>query len=443
MDEMRSRPPLPPGPYLIAGLARSGAAAALALRRRGEEVIGVDAGSPPEAGRLRGAGVEVHLHAAGLDLLARARTLVKSPGVPAAAPVVAAARARGLAVLGELELAWRLLPQSFIAVTGTNGKTTTVELVGHIHREAGLPVAVAGNVGTALSTLVDRLPPDATVVCEASSFQLEDTLEFAPEAAVLLNLAPDHVDRHGSFEAYVGAKLNVFRLQGNDDVAVAPLDLGVEDLGGCARRVCFGAGPGAELADRAGQLWWEDEPLLGVEELSLPGPHNRLNAMAAAAVALARGVDPDAVRYGLRTFPGVRHRLERVAEQEGVAYVNDSKATNVASTLVALASFPPASVHLILGGRSKGQDFAPLRPSVAGRCRAVYLIGEAAETIGAALGDAVPVRACGELEHAVAAARGAARPGEVVLLSPACASFDQYSDFEARGEHFRSLAQTS
>jgi len=440
---VRPRPPLTPGPYLIAGLARSGAAAALALRGRGAEVIGVDAGAPPEAGRLRAAGVEVHVHAAGPDLVARARTLVKSPGVPTTAPVVAAARARGLAVLGELELAWRLLPQSFIAVTGTNGKTTTVELLGHMHREAGLPVVVAGNVGTALSTLVDRLDPETTVVCEASSFQLEDTLAFAPEAAVLLNLAPDHADRHESFAAYVEAKLNVFRLQGKDDVAVAPLDLGVEDLGGCARRVCFGAGPGAELADRSGRLWWEGEPLLGVEELSLPGPHNRLNAMAAAAVALARGVDPDAVRSGLRSFPGVRHRLERVAEHGGVAYVNDSKATNVASTLVALASFPPASVHLLLGGRPKGEDFAPLRPLVAERCRAVYLIGEAAETIAAALGDAVPAHACGELEHAVAAARAAARPGEVVLLSPACASFDQYADFEARGEHFRALARAS
>ena len=439
MTGMRSRPPLLPGPYLIAGLARSGAAAALALRGRGEPVIGVDSGSPPEAGRLRAAGVEVHLHAAGLELVPRARTLVKSPGVPATAPVVAAARSRGLEVVGELELAWRLLPQSFIAVTGTNGKTTTVELVGHIHREAGLPVAVAGNVGTALSTLVDHLDAEATVVCEASSFQLEDTLAFAPDAAVLLNLAPDHVDRHGSFGAYVAAKLNVFRLQGNDDVAVAPLDLGVEDLGGCARRVCFGAAPGAELADRAGQLWWEEEPLLGVEELSLAGAHNRLNAMAAAAVALARGVDPDAVRSGLRSFPGVRHRLERVAEHEGVVYVNDSKATNVASTLVALASFAPASVHLILGGRPKGQDFAPLRPAIAERCRAVYVIGEAAEAIAAAAGDVVPVHACGDLERALAAAHAASRPGELVLLSPACASFDQYPDFEARGEHFRSL----
>ncbi len=443
MAEMRSRPPLPPGPYLVVGLARSGEAAALALSERGEEVIGVDSGSPPEAGRLRAAGVEVHAHAAGLHLLARARTLVKSPGVPATAPVVEAARARGLVVLGELELGWRLLPQPFIAVTGTNGKTTTVELLGHIYREAGLPVVVAGNVGRALCGLAGHLAPDATVVCEASSFQLEDTLEFAPEAGAVLNLAPDHVDRHESFAAYVEAKLNVFRHQGADDVAVVPLGLGVDDLGGSARRVCFGAGTGADLAEREGRLWWRGEPLLGVEELSLPGPHNRANAMAAAALALARGVEPDAVRAGLRTFGGVPHRLELIAERDGVAFVNDSKATNVASTLVALASFAPGRVRLILGGRPKGQDFAPLRAPVAERCAAVYLIGEGGEEIASALVDTVPLRACGGLELALAAARREARPGEVVLLSPACASFDQYVDFEARGEHFRALVGAS
>src|SRR6195256_4381707 len=265
---MKPRPPLPPGPFLVVGLARSGVAAALALRARGEEVIGCDAGAP-EVGRLRDAGVEVHVQTQGSELVARARTLVKSPGVPREAPVVAAAQERGATVIGELELAWRLIPNEFIAVTGTNGKTTTTELIGHIHREAGRPVAGAGNVGTALSSLVAHLAPRATVVCAVSSFQLEDPVEFAPEGAVLLNLAPDHIDRPGTFEAYTAAKLRVFAHQGNDDVAVAPLGLGVEDLGGCAPRVCLGAGPQAELSDRAGQLWWADEPLLGVEEIGL------------------------------------------------------------------------------------------------------------------------------------------------------------------------------
>jgi UDP-N-acetylmuramoylalanine--D-glutamate ligase len=370
---VKPRPLLPPGPYLVAGLARSGTAAALALRARGEEAIGVDSGEP-DAGRLRDAGVEVHLRAPGSELVARARTLVKSPGVPADAPVVVAARQRGLAVVGELELAWRLIPNEFVAVTGTNGKTTTTELVGHVHRTAGLPVAVAGNVGTPLAALVGDVAADATVVCEASSFQLEDTEAFAPEAAVLLNLSEDHLDRHGSFDAYVAAKLQAFVRQGNDDVAVFPCDLGIEDLGGCARRICFGDGPDAELADRAGQLWWADQPLLRTDELSLRGPHNRLNAMAAAAVSLARGVDPEAVREALRTFPGVPHRLEEVAERDGVPYVNDSKATNVASTRVALASFD-APIHLILGGQGKGSGYAELRDPVAQRTVAVYLIG--------------------------------------------------------------------
>jgi UDP-N-acetylmuramoylalanine--D-glutamate ligase len=392
-------------------------------------------------GRLRDAGVEVHLRAPGSELVARARTLVKSPGVPADAPVVATARERGLAVLGELELAWRLIPNDFVAVTGTNGKTTTTELLGHVHRTAGLPVAVAGNVGAPLADLVGDVAPDATVVCEASSFQLEDTEAFAPEAAVLLNLEEDHLDRHGTFDAYVAAKLQAFARQGNDDIAVFPCDLGVEDLGGCARRICFGTGPEAELADRAGQLWWADQPLLRTEEIRLRGGHNRLNAMAAAAVSLARGVEPDAVREALRTFAGVPHRLEEVAERDGVLYVNDSKATNVASTLVALASFD-APIHLILGGQGKGGGYAALRAPVAERCAAVYLIGEATEAIAADLeGAGPPVHRCGDLERAVAAAREAARPGEVVLLSPACASYDQYPDFEARGEHFRELVK--
>jgi UDP-N-acetylmuramoylalanine--D-glutamate ligase len=442
----KPRPPLPGGPYLIVGLARSGVAAALTLRARGEEVIGCDAGArgtpalDRAAQRLSDAGVEVHLDASGDALAARAGTLIKSPGVPQNAPLVAAARARGVPILGELELAWRLLQNEFIAVTGTNGKTTTTEWIGHVHREAALPVAVAGNVGTALTSLVGALPPQATIVCEASSFQLEDTTAFSPEVAVLLNLEPDHLDRHGTFDDYVAAKLRIFANQGNDDVAVAPLDLEVEDLGGCARHVPFG-NAGAELSDRAGYLWWDDEPLIEVSEISLPGLHNRANAMAVAAACLARGIERDAVAAGLRSFPGVAHRLELIASRDGVGFVNDSKATNVASTLVALRSYA-GGVHLIAGGRGKRQDFSPLCPVVAERCRAVYLIGEAAPDLEHALAPAgVPIRQVGHLEAAVCAAASVAVPGDTVLLSPACASYDQYPDFEARGEHFRRLVE--
>jgi UDP-N-acetylmuramoylalanine--D-glutamate ligase len=439
---VKPRPPLPGGPYLVVGLARSGAAAARALVARGAEVVGVDADAPAGADDLRALGVRVHLRSDGLAALPHARCVVKSPGVPAQAPAIAAARKRSVPVLGELELAWRLLENEFVAVTGTNGKTTTVEWIGHLHREAGLEVAVAGNVGVAASGLVGALGPETVVVCEASSFQLEDTLEFSPEAAVLLNVTPDHLDRHGSMDAYVAAKLQVFARQSNDDVAVAPLGLGVGDLGGCARRVCFGTGPGAALSERAGQLWWEERPLLATSELRLRGEHNVQNAMAAAAVCLARDMSMDAVSAGLRSFAGVAHRLEEVARRNGVLYVNDSKATNVVSTLVALRSFPDTSVHLILGGQGKRQHFEALRDPVRLVCRAVYVIGEDAGAIEAALeGAGALVHDCGDLEHAVAAAAGAARPGETVLLSPACASFDQFADFEDRGERFRALAR--
>jgi UDP-N-acetylmuramoylalanine--D-glutamate ligase len=420
----RFRPSLPPGPWLVVGLARSGIAAARALLARGERVVGVDGGRPTVP-----AGIEAHLGTDGLAFLPHARAVVKSPGVPREAAVIAAARAQGIPVLGELELGWRLLPNEFVAVTGTNGKTTTVQLLGHIHREAGLPVAVAGNVGDAVTGFAGSLSPEAIVVCEASSFQLEDTLEFAPEAAVLLNVEADHLDRHGTFEDYLAAKLRIFALQGNEDVAVAPAGLQVEDLGGCARRVPFG--PGGELDDRAGLLWWDDEPLVAHGEIRLRGAHNRANAAAAAAVALARGIDRDAVRTALRTFAGVEHRLEDVGVVDGVLYVNDSKATNVASTLVALVSFEGVRVHLILGGVGKGQSFSVLR----GRAAATYLIGEAATQLEREVGGVV----CGDLGTAVARARAAAQPGEVVLLSPACASFDQFEDYEVRGRAFKAL----
>jgi UDP-N-acetylmuramoylalanine--D-glutamate ligase len=449
---VKQRPRLPQGPFLIVGLARSGVAAGLALLARDQRVIGVDRARPDGAQVLDGAGAEIHLGEDGVGLLGDVRTVVKSPGVPAETPVIEAARALGLLVVGELELAWRMLPNELVAITGTNGKTTTTELVGHLYRSAGLGVAVAGNVGTALSALAARPgagpAPDATVICEVSSFQLEDDVAFAPEAAVLLNLSPDHLDRHRSFAAYRAAKLGVFARQGEDDLAVLPCDLEVDlhELGSGAREVRFGAAAGAALLARDQALWWHElrEPLVRIDELSLRGAHNVQNAMAAAAVCLARGVPAEAVRRGLRDFPGVAHRLEEVAREGGVLYVNDSKATNVASTRVALRAFSPRGgtplVHLILGGQGKGQDFEELRSEVSRTCRAVYLIGEDAEPIAQALTEAdVALRRCGDLDRAAGAAREAAAPGEVVLLSPACASFDQFRDFEDRGERFREL----
>src|SRR5215218_4909910 len=387
MGPVIQRPPLPPGPYLVVGLARSGVAAALALRERGAEVAGVDSGHVPDeaAERLRAAGVAVHDGTAGVALLDGAATVIKSPGVPQQAPVIAAARERGVAVLGEFELGWRLLGgHEFVAVTGSNGKTTTVELIGHLHREAGLPVNVAGNVGTALTSLPGTLARGTTVVAEASSFQLEDTEAFAPEAAVLLNLAEDHLDRHGTFDAYRAAKLEAFARQPPGAVAVAPTHL-VDALGGAAERVTFG--PGGDVEHRDGRLWWRGELLMDASEIRLRGAHNRENAMATAAVCLARGLPPEAVRAGLATFAGVPHRMEEIGRLDGVLYVNDSKATNVASAVVAIESFPSGTVHAILGGRGKGSDYAPLAQPLAEHARAAYLIGEAAPELQAALAD--------------------------------------------------------
>lgn len=487
------RPPLPPGPYLVLGLARSGVAAAGALRRLGETVIGVDSKSPPGGlDRLAAEGVEVHTQSDGLSLLTRVQTLVKSPGVPENAPAVVGAHAQRLTVIGELELGWRLLPNQMIAVTGTNGKTTTVELIAHIHAQAGLGVAAAGNVGLALSSLAGRVQAGVTIVCEASSFQLQDTVGFEPEAALLLNLAPDHLDRHGGFEEYVEAKLQAFARQGEQDLAVLPCDpdgVGVDRagrpissasiqeriaaLGGRAPVVCFGGGEQAQLRLRQDALWWRGQRLLGTSEIRIAGAHNLANAMAAAAVCLERGVDADAVRAGLRSFPGVKHRLEQVALKGGITYVNDSKATNLASTLVALQALSRSGgtrIHLIAGGQGKGQDFSALREPAASACAGVYLIGEDAGMIATALeGAGVPIMRCGTLEAALERASTAARraiasarwvsaarrgpragagsaqpaqdsePEQIVLLAPGCASFDQFTDFEARGDRFREL----
>jgi UDP-N-acetylmuramoylalanine--D-glutamate ligase len=442
----RLRPGVPPGPYLVVGLARSGQAAALLLASRGEEVIGCDVGSPAGLEGLREAAVEVHLDTDGVPLLERARCLVKSPGVPREAPVVRLARERGIPVLGELELAWRVLPNRFVAVTGTNGKTTVTELLGHVWRTASEPVAVAGNVGTPLASLAGEVAEEVTVVCEASSFQLEDAEAFAPECAVLLNVTPDHLDRHHDFEDYLRAKLRIFANQGNDDVAVFNADepaLEGRDLGGCARRIpyCRGADPDCAVSINEDVLFVGSEPLMEVAELSLPGPHNADNAMAAAVAATAMGIDRGSIREALRTFPGVPHRLERVAEIDGVLYINDSKATNVAAAAAALRSFD-GGVRAILGGSLKGGGFEGLAEPVAERCVACYLIGEAADALASDLaGSGVELRRSGDLEAAVReAARDAVR-SEVVLLAPACASFDAYRDYEERGEHFRSLVE--
>jgi UDP-N-acetylmuramoylalanine--D-glutamate ligase len=373
---------------LVFGLARSGKAAAAALERRGVEVVRTD----------RELGNETDL-----SLLDGVEVLVKSPGVPREAPLVAEAERRGVPLWSEVELGYRLLRPRLVGITGTNGKTTTAELLGAI---TGAPVA--GNVGRALTELDGHVDPAALVVCELSSFQLEDVHELACEVAVLLNLEPDHLDRHGSFEAYRDAKLRIFeRARGK----VVPGGLGLD---------------GIEF--RA------DDPLPA--EPLIRGAHNRENAAAATAAARALGISDEQIAQALRTFPGVPHRLEPVGEVHGVRYVNDSKATNVAAAMRALAAYADEPVHLILGGSGKGEDFGALAAAIGPNVRSVHLIGETADELAAAIPRA---RRDGDLASALAALDP--QPGEVVLLSPACASYDQFRDFEERGEEFRRLVQ--
>jgi UDP-N-acetylmuramoylalanine--D-glutamate ligase len=406
-----------PASALVVGLARSGQAAALALARRGVRVVGTDRRPDLDVGRLAEAGVEVRLGTEDEDVLETMELVIKSPGVPGEAPPVRSARAFGVPVWSELELGYRLLEDvEVVAVTGTNGKTTTSELLGVM-----LGAPVAGNVGRALCELDGTVAAGTRVVCEVSSFQLEDIHEFRPRAAVLLNLEPDHLDRHGTIDAYRRAKLRVFENQVADDVAVLPRGFG--PIPGAAQRIDFAASDALPA-----------EPLI-------PGEHNRENAAAATAVGRSFGLDDAVIADALRTFPGVPHRLELVRELDGVRFVNDSKATNVAAALRGLAAYSDP-LHLILGGSVKGESFAPLARAIRerGSVRSIHLVGDATEELAHALdADTVRYTRAGNIRTAVAAAAAAARPGEIVLLSPACASYDQFANFEERGDEFRRL----
>jgi UDP-N-acetylmuramoylalanine--D-glutamate ligase len=373
---------------LVLGLARSGKAAVAALERRGVEVVAAD--------RTLGNDGDV-------SLLDGVELIVKSPGVPREAPLVAEAQRRGIEIWSEVELGYRLVRPRLVGVTGTNGKTTTTELLGAILR-----APTAGNVGRALTELDGQVEPETLVVCELSSFQLEDVHELACEVAVLLNLEPDHLDRYASFEDYRDAKLRIFER---------------------ARRRVVPKGSGLDGIEFSSEDELPAEP-------QIRGAHNHENAAAATAAARALGTPDEQIAAALRTFPGVAHRLEPVGEVDGVRYVNDSKATNVAAALRGLAAYADEPVHLILGGSRKGEDFAPLAAAIGSNVRSVHLIGETA----AELASAIP-RAHDDRDLVTALAHIQAQPGDVVLLSPACASYDQYRDFEERGEEFRRLVQ--
>ncbi|HYX87580.1 MAG TPA: UDP-N-acetylmuramoyl-L-alanine--D-glutamate ligase [Gaiellales bacterium] len=417
--------------YMVVGMARSGIAACEAIRRvwPAAGVVATDVDPAADAGRLAGLGVELHLGGEVMPVEGLS-AVVKSPGVPSEAAQVEAARAAGVPVWSEVELAARMLPNPIAGVTGTNGKTTTTELLGAMLRAGGIDCEVAGNVGRPLSALAGRTAPDAWIACELSSFQLEDIDTFRCRVAVVLNLTPDHLDRHGTLTEYTRCKLRILENQRAEDTAVLNGDdslLRAAHLPGAGRRVWTGRhGPRPFEWDRA----------------RLRGDHNLENAIAAAAAARAVGVEAGDIDRAVRGFPPLPHRLEPAGRAGGVEWVNDSKATNPAAVLMALTAFD-RGVHLILGGSLKGGDFRELAAAVAtGPVAAVYLIGQAAEAIGEALrGVGVAAQDCGTLEGAVRAAARAAAPGDTVLLSPACASFDQFRDFEDRGSTFRRLAR--
>jgi UDP-N-acetylmuramoylalanine--D-glutamate ligase len=423
---------------LVVGLGRSGEAAAALLVRRGWRVIAVDV-NPVDEPDLVGLGVDVR--GACTDPVPGVDLVVKSPGVPAEAVQVTAARAAGAEVISEIELAARELPNPIIGITGTNGKTTTTELIAHLLRAAGREAVACGNQGLPLASLVDVVDPSTWLVVECSSFQLEDVERFHPRAAVVLNVTPDHLDRHSSMEAYRAAKLRIFSAMTAGDLAIAPEGWTIP--GGARPRVIReGARRGVD------DIAWSEAGLhvdgldwiADWDQIPLRGRHNRENVMAAAAiVAHVAQLSSPQIAAGLRSFAGVAHRLEIVGEIGGVTYVNDSKATNADAAAAALDAYP-ARVRLIAGGKPKGASFTPLAAAARSGVLCVYLIGAAADEIGSAMEAAgVPIQQTHTLAGAVAAAAADAQPGEVVLLAPGCASFDQFVSFEDRGDQFRAL----
>jgi UDP-N-acetylmuramoylalanine--D-glutamate ligase len=447
-----------PGRVAILGFARSGQALARALAERGVALTVGDAKprsafEKEEIAGLEAAGARFFFDGPPEQFLDGAAWLAVSPGVPMGSPLVLAARDRRIEVLAEIEIAWRIAQAEakgknrWVAITGTNGKSTTTAWIAEILRRAGRPVALAGNIGVPLSTfLSDRSPRD--FVCEVSSFQLEAVETFAPHVAVLTNITPDHLDRHDGFDDYARAKKRIFENQGREDFAVVNEDdPASRPIVTRARRVPFSrrhraaGGAWTEAGSLVSEIGGKARPVVGEKELSLSGAHNVENALAALAAADCLGTPAEAIAAGLTHFRGLPHRTERVLEADGVAWVNDSKGTNVDATKKSLEGFLPESVILILGGRDKHGDFPALAPAVARVSRRVLTIGEAAPVIEKALTGVVPVENAGTMEQAVARAAALSRPGDTVLLSPACASFDQYANFEERGDHFTRLAR--
>lgn len=438
---------------LVVGLGKSGLAAALFLRRLGALVTVSDARSAEALAQdipaLLEEGIMVETGGHGLLTFRRQDLIIVSPGVPLDTPELAQVRKFGLPVMGGLELASRFLKGKVLAITGSNGKTTTTSLCGEILAEGGLKVQVGGNIGVPVIALVDGSREDGWSVLEVSSFQLETTEQFHPEIAVVLNITPDHLDRHGSFANYIAAKERIFAnqteadalvLNADDEVAMRCAARAQSRVFWFSRRRIVRQGAflhqGAILFRESEQS--SPELIVKAESIHLKGEHNVENVLAAVCAARLAGVAPEAIRKAVEKFRAVEHRLEFVAKIDGVDYYNDSKATNVDAAMKAIAAFP-GGIHLILGGKDKNSDYRVMRPLLKERVKAVYTIGAAAEKIVGHIEGTSPIVRSGTLDAAVAAASEAAEPGEVILLAPACSSFDQFENYEHRGRVFKEL----
>lgn len=436
---------------LVVGLGRSGVASAIFLKSRGARVTVSDTKSPDqlrnEIPTLLDHGISVETGGHGERTFQNQDLIVVSPGVPVDAQPLVQARALGERVIGEIELAAEFLPGPIVAITGSNGKTTTTTLVGEILANTGLKTLVGGNIGTPAVSLVEKATPETAVVLEVSSFQLETIRNFRPKISILLNITPDHLDRHRTFAAYVDAKARIFENQQSDDFAVLNaddptcVDLAHRTL---AQVFWFSRRREVEKGSfvRAGQVFIRrngtDHAVMPVSEVPLKGGHNIENILAAICASELMGCDAASIRNAVRNFKAVEHRLEYVASVRGVDYYNDSKATNVDATIKAIESFP-ANIHLILGGKDKGSDYTVLNDLLRQRVKRVYTIGAAAEKIQSHIKGAANIIAAGNMENAVKQASASAKPGDIVLLAPACASFDQFQNYEHRGKVFKEL----
>jgi UDP-N-acetylmuramoylalanine--D-glutamate ligase len=436
---------------LVVGLARTGVATAMFCAARGARVMATDSRREAEIGeeicnKLRATNVILELGGHQEKTFLEQDFIIPSPGVPADAPLLLVARAKGVTIWSEIELAYRFRQGKLIGITGSNGKTTTTSLVEHILRNAAFPTILAGNIGTPLISCVERMTHDTVTVVELSSFQLELIQEFRTDISVFLNLTPDHLDRHHSMELYSKAKARIFENQREEDFAIlnaddprtTPLAPTRPHVYWFSRKQRAAQGAFLRGDDIVFRTDGKEEVVLKREEVPLPGTHNLENVLAAIAAARIAGASAKAIAEGVRSFAGVEHRLEFVREINGVRYYNDSKATNVDATLKAIDAFP-GRILVILGGKDKGSDYTVLQTPLRERAILALLIGAAADKIAGQIDGAVAIERAGTLDHAVEIASQAARAGDVVLLAPACASFDQFQNYEHRGRVFKGL----